>query len=79
MKGRGQLWYCCVAVLLSILCLSAQAKDTPSVALVKSGDCLQNVVEKVRSVWSKIKDLKFYYYNVGGMDVDSMINTLKRF
>ena len=37
------------------------------------------VVEKVRSVWPKVKDLKFYYYNVGGMDVDSMVNTLKRF
>ena len=39
----------------------------------------QEVVNKVRSVWGKIKDLKFYYYNVGGMDVDSMVNTLKRF
>tara|TARA_Y100000004_G_scaffold166843_1_gene198924 strand:+ start:2766 stop:4283 length:1518 start_codon:yes stop_codon:yes gene_type:complete len=39
----------------------------------------EDVVEKVRSVWPKIKNLKFYYYNVGGMDVDSMVNTLKRF
>ena len=39
----------------------------------------QDVVNKVRAVWGKIKDLKFYYYNVGGMDVDSMVNTLKRF
>jgi len=38
-----------------------------------------DVVEKVRSVWPKINKLKFYYYNVGGMDVDGMINTLKRF
>jgi replicative DNA helicase len=38
-----------------------------------------DVVNRVRSVWSKIKNLKFYYYNVGGMNVDSMINTLKRF
>lgn len=37
------------------------------------------VVERVRSVWPKVKNLKFYYYNVGGMDVDSMIKTLKRF
>ena len=36
-------------------------------------------VQKVRAVWQKVKNLKFYYYNVGGMDVDSMINTLKRF
>ena len=36
-------------------------------------------MEKVRAVWPKVKNLKFYYYNVGGMDVDSMVNTLKRF
>jgi replicative DNA helicase len=39
----------------------------------------QDVVDKIRSVWSQIKNLQFYYYNVGGMDVDSMIKTLKRF
>ena len=39
----------------------------------------QDVVDKVRSVWEKIKKLRFYYFNVGGMDVDSMINALKRF
>ena len=39
----------------------------------------EDVVDKVRSVWPKVKNLKFYYYNVGGMDVDSMVNTLKRF
>lgn len=38
-----------------------------------------NIVEKVRAVWPKIKDLKFYYYNVGGMDVDAMVSSLKRF
>lgn len=50
--------------------------------LLESGKWRQageNIVQKVRSVWSKIKDLQFYYYNVGGMDVDSMINTFKRF
>jgi replicative DNA helicase len=39
----------------------------------------QEVVNKIRSVWPKVKSMKFYYYNVGGMDVDSMIKTLKRF
>ncbi len=39
----------------------------------------EDVVAKVRSVWPRIKGLKFYYYNVGGMDVDTMVNTLKRF
>ena len=38
-----------------------------------------DVVTKVRSTWAKVKDLKFYYYNVGGMDVDAMIKVLKRF
>jgi replicative DNA helicase len=50
--------------------------------LIESGQWLRagkEVVEKVRSVWSKVKKLQFYYYNVGGLDVDSMINTLKRF
>jgi len=50
--------------------------------LLESGKWRQagdEVVNKVRSVWSKVKKLKFYYYNVGGMDVDSMTNTLKRF
>ena len=39
----------------------------------------QDVVDNVRSVWSKVKKLKFFYYNVGGMDVDAMVNSLKRF
>ena len=50
--------------------------------LLESGKWRQagpEVVSKVRSVWNKVKKLQFYYYNVGGMDVDSMINTLKRF
>ena len=50
--------------------------------LLESGEWRQageDVVNKVRATWNKVKNLKFYYYNVGGMDVDSMINTLKRF
>lgn len=50
--------------------------------LLESGKWRQagpDVVNKVRETWGKIKKLKFYYYNVGGMDVDSMVNTLKRF
>lgn len=39
----------------------------------------QDVVDKVRAVWPRIKHLKFYYYNVGGSDVDSMIKVLRRF
>jgi replicative DNA helicase len=38
-----------------------------------------DIVSKVRAVWPKVKNLKLNYYNVGGMDVDSMINVLKRF
>jgi len=50
--------------------------------LLESGEWRQageEVVRKVRETWDKVKNLKFYYYNVGGMDVDSMVNTLKRF
>jgi replicative DNA helicase len=50
--------------------------------LIESGQWLRagkETVDKVRNVWAKVKKLQFYYYNVGGMDVDSMINTLKRF
>jgi len=34
--------------------------------------------QKVRDLWSKIKDWKFYYYNVGGINYDEMINTARR-
>lgn len=37
------------------------------------------VVSKVRSTWSKVKNFKFYYYNVAGHSVDSMINIIRRF
>jgi len=50
--------------------------------LIESGNWRKagpDVVDRVRSVWAKVKNMKFYYYNVGGMDVDSMIDTLKRF
>lgn len=50
--------------------------------LLESGRWRQagpEVVAKVRAVWKKIKNLKFYYYNVGGMTVDNMVNVLKRF
>lgn len=39
-------------------------------------------VERVRATWKKIKEWKercaFYYYNVGGMDYDEMINMARR-
>ena len=38
-----------------------------------------DVVRKVRAVWKKLKGMKFYYYNCGGMSVDEMTNTVKRF
>ena len=37
------------------------------------------IVSKVRSVWPKIKKLNLYYYNVAGMNVDQMVNLVKRF
>lgn len=50
--------------------------------LLETGDWRragQDVVNKVRSAWPKVKAMKFFYYNVGGMDVDSMLKVLKRF
>ena len=39
----------------------------------------QEVVDKVRSVWPKIKNYNLHYYNVSGMNVDQMVNLIKRF
>lgn len=39
----------------------------------------EEVVAKVRSAWNKIKNIKFYYENVAGMNVDEMCAILKRF
>lgn len=39
----------------------------------------EDVVNKVRSVWGKIKDYKFYYENVGGCSIDSMMQKIKHF
>lgn len=53
-----------------------------SMHLLETGKWRQKgreTIDKVVSVWSRLKKLKFYYYNVAGMDVDSMINVLKRF
>jgi hypothetical protein len=38
-----------------------------------------SVVKKVRQVWEEVKGYKFYYQNVGGMNVDSMIQLIKHF
>ena len=37
------------------------------------------IVSKVRRVWNQIKNYKLYYFNVSGMNVDQMVNTVKRF
>lgn len=37
-----------------------------------------NSTKKVRELWSKVKNWKFYYYNVGGINYDEMINTARR-
>ena len=50
--------------------------------LIESGNWRkagESIVEKVRSVWDKVKKQKLFYYNVGGMNVDAQINLLKRF
>jgi replicative DNA helicase len=37
------------------------------------------IVKKMRAALKKVKGMKFYYYNVGGMSVDGMINVARRF
>lgn len=39
----------------------------------------QDIVDRVRSVWPKIKELNLYYYDVAGKSVAEMINLVKRF
>jgi replicative DNA helicase len=39
----------------------------------------EEIVNKVRSVWPLIKNYQFYYQNVGGMPVDTMIQMVKHF
>jgi replicative DNA helicase len=39
----------------------------------------EETVLKMRRALKQVKDMKFYYYNVGGMSVDNMINVVKRF
>ena len=39
----------------------------------------QEVVDKVRKVWAIVKDYKFYYQNVGGMDSDAIMQLVKHF
>jgi replicative DNA helicase len=38
-----------------------------------------DIVNRVRAGFKKIKNAKYFYYNVGGMSVDNMINIVKRF
>lgn len=48
--------------------------------LIESGKWRHNAetTKNVRAVWKKIKEMKFYYYNVGGMDSQDMINVARR-
>lgn len=39
----------------------------------------EETVNKVRSVWKKIKKMKFYYFNCGGMGIDEMVNVVRKF
>jgi replicative DNA helicase len=39
----------------------------------------QEVIDKVRDTWKKVKDFKFFYYNVAGHSIESMINIIRRF
>jgi len=37
------------------------------------------IVAKIRSVWPRVKKLRFYYFCVGGMSADEMISLTKKF
>lgn len=39
----------------------------------------EEVVNKVRDTWKKVKGFKFFYYNVAGHSIESMINIIRRF
>jgi replicative DNA helicase len=39
----------------------------------------KEVIDKVRETWKKVKDFKFFYYNVAGHSIESMINIIRRF
>jgi replicative DNA helicase len=39
----------------------------------------EDIVKRVRAVWPEVKSRKFYYQNVGGMRVDSMVQLIKHF
>jgi replicative DNA helicase len=52
------------------------------IRLLETGQWRQagdDIVNKVRSVWKKIKSYKFYYINVGGISIDEMIQKIKQF
>lgn len=39
----------------------------------------EEVINKVRQTWKKIKNFQFFYYNVAGHSIDSMLNIIRRF
>jgi replicative DNA helicase len=39
----------------------------------------EEIVNKVRQTWKKIKNFQFFYYNVAGHSIDSMLNIIRRF
>lgn len=48
---------------------------------IESGKWRQNAefVKKVRSVWPKIKNMRFDYFNVGGFSTEEMLNLVRRY
>ena len=51
-------------------------------SLLESGRWRQagdEVINKVRKVWKKVKGMQFYYYNCGGLSTEEMVNVIKRF
>jgi len=48
---------------------------------IESGKWRENedYIKRIRATWPKIKSMKFYYYNVAGLNADAMLNIIRRF
>jgi replicative DNA helicase len=50
--------------------------------LIETGQWRQageDVVRKMRETFNRVKNMQFYFYDVGGLSVDNMVNIVKRF
>jgi replicative DNA helicase len=65
--------------LMGRLCSSLSGVPLHLIETGKWRKAGKDVIDRVRSVWPKIKKYKLHYYNVAGINVDQMVNLVKRF